>query len=100
MLAEVVEQRYMPPWHPEDGHGTFLDPLRLTDEEIASEYEVHANQISQWKKEARESLPEVFGQSNRRQEAEQEQLVANLYEEIGRLKMELDWLKKKSKLLP
>ena len=64
--------------------------------ELASEYEVHPNQITQWKKQLLESLPEIF--SRRRQNGlhEQEDLTAQLYQQIGQLKVELDWLKKKS----
>lgn len=67
-----------------------------TTNEIASEYGVHPTQIAQWKKQALEELPQIF--SSRREKAEQaeEELKAALYQQIGQLKVELDWLKKKS----
>lgn len=64
--------------------------------ELASEYQLHANQITDWKKQLLASLPEVFGRRREQDAAEQEQLTEQLYQEIGRLKVELDWLKKKS----
>jgi putative transposase len=67
--------------------------------QLAGEHEVHANQISQWKKQLLDSLPEVFGRRRELDAADQEQLTARLYQEIGQLKGELDWLKKKSGLL-
>ena len=66
--------------------------------ELASEYEVHTNQITDWKKRLLASLPEVFGRRREQEAADQQQLTDQLYQEIGRLKMELDWLKKKSGL--
>ena len=64
--------------------------------ELASEYEVHANQITQWKKQLLESLPEIFSRRRQTDQHEQEELTAELYQQIGQLKVELDWLKKKS----
>jgi transposase-like protein len=64
--------------------------------ELAGEYEVHANQITQWKKQLLESLPEVFGRRRELEAADQAELVDRLYQQIGRLKVELDWVKKKS----
>ena len=66
--------------------------------ELAGEYEVHANQITQWKKQLLESLPEVFGRRREQGAARQEELTSRLYQQIGQLKVELDWLKKKSGL--
>ena len=68
----------------------------LTASELASMYGVHAGQISKWKKQALEELAQVF--SSRRSSAvrEQEDLTATLYQQIGQLKVELDWLKKKA----
>ena len=66
--------------------------------ELASEYEVHPNQITQWKKQLLESLPEVFSRRRQHEQQDQEALTAELYQQIGQLKVELDWLKKKSGL--
>ena len=66
--------------------------------ELAGEYEVHANQIMQWKKQLLESLPEVFGRRREQDTAKQAELADRLYQQIGQLKVELDWLKKKSGL--
>jgi len=66
--------------------------------ELASKYEVHTTQITQWKKQVLDSLPEVFSQKRVRQQQDQEDLTAQLYQQIGQLKVELDWLKKKSGL--
>ncbi len=65
--------------------------------ELASLYGVHPVQVAQWKKQAATGLPEVF--ASRRAAAEQEEaLQARLYQEIGQLKVELDWLKRKAGL--
>jgi transposase-like protein len=63
--------------------------------ELASRYEVHPTQIGQWRKALLSRLPEIFSAKRQRQEAADEAEKARLYEEIGRLKVELDWLKKK-----
>ena len=64
--------------------------------ELASEYGLHPSQISDWKQQLLAEGPSVFSTYTARQQREQEALQAELYEQIGRLKMELEWLKKKA----
>jgi transposase-like protein len=75
-----------------------LDALKglKTINELASEYGVHPTQINQWKKQAQEDLPTLFSTGRSRKEKSQDDLTASLYQQIGQLTMELDWLKKKS----
>lgn len=70
-----------------------------TINEIASYYSLHPNLVMNWKKQAIESLPEVFSARRERNEIEDQVLKEQLYQQIGQLKVELDWLKKKSGLL-
>lgn len=63
--------------------------------EIASDAQVHPNLLMQWKKQLLESLPQVFADKRAKENKEQEEKEAQLYQQIGQLKVELDWLKKK-----
>jgi transposase len=67
--------------------------------QIASENGVHPNVLYRWKKQALENLPKLFeddNKSERDQQAEHEKQVTELYNEIGRLTTQANWLKKKS----
>jgi transposase-like protein len=66
-----------------------------TINEIASAYDVHPNQVSSWKKRLLEEGAEVFRSKRANDQQRQAEQEAALYEQIGRLKMELEWLKKK-----
>ena len=68
---------------------------RKTLAELAAEYDVHPNQISQWKKQLLDALPEVFSKRREGDRKAEEALKDRLYRQVGRLQMELDWLKKK-----
>ena len=70
-----------------------------TVNEIAGAYGVHPTQIQQWKRETLEILPKSLSDKRGRKDKSQEELIAMLYQQIGQLKVELDWLKKKSALL-
>lgn len=65
-----------------------------TAAQLASQYEVIPTQISNWKKQLLQNVPQLF-ESKASKAKGGEDLTGPLYEEIGRLKMELDWLKKK-----
>jgi putative transposase len=65
--------------------------------QLASQHSVHSTQIHAWKRQLLDAAPEIFekGRSRRREE-EFQQREAELYEVIGRLRMELEWVKKKA----
>jgi transposase-like protein len=63
--------------------------------ELASHFAVHPTLIHSWKKQLLAGAEEVFANGPKAAAGEAETLQAELYEQIGRLKMELEWLKKK-----
>jgi transposase-like protein len=69
-----------------------------TINEIAGEAEVHPTQVTLWKKQLLEELPSLFASSRGQKQKTEEDLTASLYQQIGQLKVELDWVKKKSGL--
>jgi transposase-like protein len=69
-----------------------------TVSEIASQYGVHPNQVTYWKRQVIEALPEALEDKRRKKKEDHEALLCELYQQIGQLKVELDWFKKKSGL--
>ncbi len=70
-----------------------------TVNEIARDYEVHPVQVSHWKKELQERLPEVFEKPRKRDQEAAAREKEQLHTKIGQLTMKVDWLKKKCKQL-
>jgi transposase-like protein len=68
--------------------------------ELASEYGVHQGQISQWKKQLLEELPAIFSKGSRKNEANSNKKLDELYRQIGEVTVERDWLKKKLERFP
>jgi putative transposase len=66
-----------------------------TTAQLAAEYGVHTGQVTAWKKQLLEGVPGLF-EDGRGKRAEEPTNEEELYEQIGRLKMEVEWLKKKA----
>jgi transposase-like protein len=79
-----------------------LDALagRKTVNEIAGVYEVHPHQVASWKREAQEGLKSLFERKRGRRRLEDGTDSDVLYGQIGRLQVQVAWLKKKSGLNP
>ena len=77
-----------------------LDAIKghKTVNELASIYGVHPTQITHWKHQLQKEVPQIFSASRAKREHDQDALQAQLYQQIGQLKVELDWLKKKAGL--
>ncbi len=63
--------------------------------ELAGMYSVHATQITKWKRKAVEGLGEIFSDQKQQRKKDNDELIQELYQQIGRLKVEVDFLKKK-----
>jgi transposase-like protein len=66
-----------------------------TANEVASQFGVHPTLVHAWKKQLLQGTDQVFAGGVKAAATDHEALLAELYEQIGRLKMELEWLKKK-----
>ena len=66
---------------------------------ICSKYSIHPTQARRWKEKLLAALPDIFDNKTKSDSSEKEKLIEELYKQIGQLKVELDWLKKKSSSL-
>jgi len=64
--------------------------------ELSGTFQFHSVQISKWKKQLLDGIESLFRDGRRHDHDESQAIQAELYEQIGRLKMEVEWLKKKS----
>lgn len=85
---------------PEEKAKIVLESLKgeLTQAQITSKYGIHATQISCWRRLFKEGIPDIFRDKRRKEASDKDQLIEELYKQIGKQKVELDWLKKKSEL--
>ena len=67
----------------------------LTLAQITAKYGIHSTQVNTWKKQALAYLPDAFSDKSKQESSTYETQLAELYEQIGRLKVENDFLKKK-----
>jgi transposase len=67
--------------------------------QLSSEFGVHVNQIRQWRQKLLDDLPSLFSDRRKKKDKEGEELLSELYRQIGQLNVELEWLKKKSQVL-
>lgn len=67
--------------------------------ELASQFGVHPNQVTDWKRQVLDTLPDVFQRKRKAEAKSAEEHEARLYQQIGQLQVELDWLKKKGRQL-
>ena len=63
--------------------------------ELASEFSVHPSQISAWRNQLKEQVGGIFGRSDSEELHEKDELIDQLYKNIGKLQVEVDWFKKK-----
>ena len=71
-----------------------------TVNELASTYGVHPTQIAHCKHQLHKEMPEIFSARRAKRAHDQAAFEAQLYQQIGQLKVELDWVKKKAGLAP
>jgi len=62
--------------------------------QVAAKYGIHPNMVTKWKKELQDEAASIFGEDHARKKREDEDLVARLYQEIGQLKVEKDFLQR------
>ena len=67
--------------------------------QLSGHFGVHSNMITRWKSHLLDELPSIFSSKLKSKDKKSQRLIEELYKQIGQLKVELDWLKKKSQQL-
>ena len=71
----------------------------VTQSQLTSKYSVHSTQIANWKRQLKEGIVGIFKDKRHKEaQSDQTELIEELYKKIGKLEVELDWVKKKSEL--
>jgi len=70
----------------------------LTMAEMSSKYEIHRSLINNWRKQASDGIINIFKEKLDKEKEDKEKLIDELYKQIGQLKVENEWLKKKSSM--
>ena len=70
-----------------------------TSAELSSQYQVHPGQIRNWKATLKQGAMDLFNGNRKNTKDNKDNLIEELYKQIGQLKVDLDWLKKKSGLV-
>ena len=95
---ERMRKRYPPSFKAK----VALEAIReqKTSAELASQYQVHSGQIRNWKATAAKGLIDLFTDKRKNGDQDREELIQELYRQLGQLNADLNWLKKKSGLKP
>jgi transposase len=96
--VEQMRKRYPPSFRGK----VALEAIReqKTSAELATLFQVHPGQIRNWKGIVLKGLVDLFSDRRKGEEQDNEKLIAELYRQIGQLKVDLNWLKEKSGLCP
>lgn len=71
---------------------------KMTVSQITAKYGAHSTQIGNWKKQGVQGLVDIFSGQKKQRDHDKTELIDELYKQIGQLKVELDWMKKKADL--
>ena len=94
MGKKRMRKRYEAPFKARVALAALKDDKTLS--ELASEYGVHSNLISQWKRRLLSNVSRVFEEPEDETQQDHQAVVEELHRQIGQLHVELDWLKKKA----
>jgi len=67
--------------------------------ELAAQFDVHPNQITEWKRKILDAMPDMFSRKKQADAKAVEEHESRLYEQVGKLQVELEWMKKKARQL-